>query len=176
MTRDYVRRTAADRLWNRAVGVENYSSDARRAYQDAVLEQYKLYVEMADRVSARRSLANTFFLTLNALVVTAFGLLWRDKPQADPLWLLLPLTAALGQCAAWFFIVRSYRQLNAGKYEVVGHFEQALPAFPYSRAEWLLLGEGKDWHLYLPFTHVERWIPVLFSILYFSGYLVAILG
>jgi hypothetical protein len=30
-----------------------------------VLEKYKLYVEMADRVSARRGLTNSFFLALN---------------------------------------------------------------------------------------------------------------
>jgi hypothetical protein len=34
-----------------------------------VLEQYKLYVEMADRLSARRALANTFFLTVNTAVL-----------------------------------------------------------------------------------------------------------
>ena len=30
-------------------------------YDEAVLEQYKLYVEMADRISARRGLTNTPF-------------------------------------------------------------------------------------------------------------------
>lgn len=30
-------------------------------YQSAILEQYRLYVEMADRTSARRVLANIFF-------------------------------------------------------------------------------------------------------------------
>ena len=39
------------------------------SYDAAVLEQYKLYVEMADRISARRGLTNTFFLTLNTTVV-----------------------------------------------------------------------------------------------------------
>src|SRR6478672_372789 len=34
------------------------------AYETAVLEQYKIYVEMADRISGRRSTANAFFLTL----------------------------------------------------------------------------------------------------------------
>ena len=32
---------------------------------DNYFELYKLAVEMADRVSARRSLANSFFLTIN---------------------------------------------------------------------------------------------------------------
>jgi len=35
-------------------------------YQVAVIEQHKIYVEMADRISARRSVTNTYFLTLRA--------------------------------------------------------------------------------------------------------------
>lgn len=38
-----------------------------------LLEQYKIYVEMADRVSARRGLTNTFFLSLNSAIFAAIG-------------------------------------------------------------------------------------------------------
>jgi hypothetical protein len=55
-------------LWNTSVGASDYS-EARERYQQAILDQYKLCVEMADRVSARRSLTNTFFLSLNSAVV-----------------------------------------------------------------------------------------------------------
>ena len=37
------------------------------------MDQWKLYVEMADRVSGRRGLTNTFFLTLNTAIFTAIG-------------------------------------------------------------------------------------------------------
>jgi hypothetical protein len=40
------------------------------------LEQYKIYVEMADRISARRGMTNTFFLTLNTAIFTAVGVFW----------------------------------------------------------------------------------------------------
>ena len=33
-------------------------------YSDHLLEQYKLYVEMTDRVSQRRERSNQFFITL----------------------------------------------------------------------------------------------------------------
>lgn len=36
-----------------------------------LLEQFKLYVDSADRVSDRRGVANTFFLSLDSLVVVA---------------------------------------------------------------------------------------------------------
>jgi hypothetical protein len=38
------------------------------------LEQYKLYVEMADRIGARRQAANTFFLTINTALLAFLGL------------------------------------------------------------------------------------------------------
>ena len=33
-------------------------------FQDHLIEQYKLYVEMADRVSARRAQTNRFYISL----------------------------------------------------------------------------------------------------------------
>ena len=51
------------RLWNDAPDKMVTESRAT-TYDSAVLEQYRLYVEMADRVSARRGLTNSFFLTL----------------------------------------------------------------------------------------------------------------
>ncbi len=48
---------------------ESYGSK----YKDDLFEQYKLYVEMADRVSERRSTANNFFLAANTLLISVFG-------------------------------------------------------------------------------------------------------
>ena len=160
-------------LWNEQIGSDHYDG-ARAHYQTAILEQYKLYVEMADRISSRRGLTNTFFLTLNTLVFTIIGVFWQKRPEISP-WLLgLPLAIALGECAGWFLIVRSYRQLNAAKFQVVGALEARLPASPYSNAEWKALGEGRDWRTYLPLTHLEQWIPSLFALVYTSGFIVAV--
>lgn len=135
-------------------------------------EQYKLYVELADRVSARRAVANTFFLTLNTAVFTAIGLLWSDPPDATP-WLgLFPLITLVGQCIVWYSILRSYRQLNSAKWAVVGALEIRLPASPWSSAEWNALGEGKDHQKYLPLTYIEHWIPWLFAVAYVGGFIV----
>ena len=84
------------------------------------------------------------------------------------------LAAALAQCGAWWMIVRSYRQLNGGKFKVVGLMEKRLPAAPYSSAEWKALGEGEDWRLYLPLTHVEQWVPMIFAAVYVAAVLIAV--
>ncbi|MGC2996934.1 RipA family octameric membrane protein [Streptomyces sp. G35A] len=157
-------------LWNDAVDPSDYSETNER-YNHAVFEQYRLCVEMADRVSARRNLTNTFFLSLNSAVVAVVAALIGGRDEAGSV--LLPaagLLVLLAQCAAWFVMVRSYRQLNTAKYAVVGAFEQRLPAYAYSRAEWKALGEGRDWRRYLPLTHIEQGVPVTFAVAYLLGF------
>jgi hypothetical protein len=159
-----------DALWNKAVGPSDYSSATER-YQQTVLEQYKLCVEMADRVSGRRNLTNTFFLSLNSAVVAVVAGASARTLSAASVWVLLAGLAILqAQCFAWFVMVRSYRQLNAAKYQVIGALEERLPAFAYSRAEWGALGEGRDWRKYLPLTHIEQWVPAIFCASYLLGF------
>jgi len=135
------------------------------------MDQYKLYVEMADRVSARRSLANTFFLTLNTAIFTAIGAFWKDPPKASA-WLgVFPLSVLVLQCLVWFWTIRSYRQLSAGKWAVVGAFERRLPTSPWWSAEWTALGNGQDPARYWPLTHVEQWVPFLFAAAYIGGFI-----
>jgi len=38
-------------------------------YKKQLFEQYKLYVDLADRISQRRSTANSFFITANAALL-----------------------------------------------------------------------------------------------------------
>jgi hypothetical protein len=163
------------RLWTGEISAASYV-DAGEKYQSAILAQYKIYVEMADRISARRATANTFFLTLNTTVFTVFGVFGAAKPQLASWVLVFPLLALVGECAAWYYLVRSYRQLNTAKYEVIGLMEERLPASPYWRAEWKALGEGRDRSRYWPLTHLEQWIPVLFAVIYVAGFLAAVIG
>jgi hypothetical protein len=144
---------------------------ATNTYDSALLEQYKLYVEMADRISARRGLTNSFFLTLNTGIVGLVVALKKVPVGGDAWWLAIPLVAILGECYAWFYLVRSYRLLNAAKYRVVGALEERLPASPFWRAEWWALGEGRDRTLYWPLSHIEQWIPALFALTYIAGFL-----
>lgn len=138
-----------------------------------LLEQYKLYVEMADRISARRGLTNTFFLTLNTAIFAAIGASWKGHLTFPPWLLVFPLVALLVQCGAWFLLVRSYRQLNSAKYIVIGVLEERLPASPYWNAEWKALGEGKDKAKYWPISHLEQWVPVIFAATYLAAFIAA---
>ncbi|GEO34955.1 RipA family octameric membrane protein [Cellulomonas aerilata] len=162
-------------LWNDEIEIKASYADGS-GYQAAIMEQYKLYVEMADRISSRRGLANTFFLTLHSAVLTLVAVFWKDQPDGLSSWVLLPLLVlALGLCLAWFWLVRSYRQLNSGKFAVIGALELRLPASPWWNGEWKALrGDEKDKSTYWALTHLEIWIPFLFGLAYVVGFVMAI--
>ncbi|WP_330459064.1 hypothetical protein OIB37_20550 [Streptomyces sp. NBC_00820] len=163
------------RLWNAAVTSHDYATPGGEKYQAAVLEQYKLYVEMADRVSARRNLTNTFFLTVNTAFLAGAGTIGRDVLAEVPDWgLCVAVLAALFQCLVWQLIIRSYKQLNAAKYQVIGELERRLPALPYGEAEWQELGDGGSWGKYVRLTNVELAVPVVFAALYLVAVSVAV--
>src|SRR4051794_2572262 len=159
-----------DRLWNDAVGPVNYK-DAGEKYQAAILDQYKLYVEMADRVSQRRGATNTFFLTLNSAVFTVIGVFWKAQLGGKAWLLVFPLVIALGQCAAWWSLIRTYSRLRSAKYVIIGLLEERLPACPYWRAEWIALDENQAWRKYLPVIRPEQTVPILFGLVYLVGFI-----
>src|SRR5574341_673563 len=119
--------------------------------QSHLVEQYKLYVEMADRISARRQTANSYFLTVNTALLSFVGYL-TTKETSDYLWLLG--IAGLSLCYLWYRLIRSYRDLNSAKFSVIHAIEKRLPLSPYE-AEWEAMGRGKDPKRYKPFTHIE---------------------
>ncbi|WP_433617253.1 RipA family octameric membrane protein [Dactylosporangium sp. CA-139114] len=151
-------------LWT-AVDSDAYAG-AGEKYQAAVLEQYRIYVEMADRLSARRGLTNTFLLTVNTATLTAAGTLVPQLWSRGAGLLVIPCIVLVGQCVAWFWLIRSYRQLSSAKFRVIGALEERLPASPYWRAEWNALGAGRDKRRYWSVTSLEQWVPVLFALLY----------
>ena len=148
----------------------------RAASAATILEQYKTCVEMADRVSARRATANTFFLSLNTAVFTVIGVIADLHPRTSKGFLLFPLVALLAECARWYWLLRSYRQLNSAKYAVIGAMEERLPASPFWSGEWWALGEGRDPRRYWPLTHIERWVPVLFAGAYLGAFIAAVVS
>lgn len=134
-------------------------------FENHLFDQYKLYVEMADRISARRMLANSFFVSVHTTLTIAFTVLLKEDVLKPTLLIFAPFVALMLFCYVWERVVNSYRQLNSGKYKVVHVLEQMLPVAPYD-AEWIMLGEGKDKKLYRPLTSVEKWVPRCFGLLY----------
>ncbi|MBM7438105.1 hypothetical protein OG524_19450 [Streptomyces sp. NBC_01520] len=151
-------------LWNSAVLAEEFADDSASRYRTAVLEQYKVYVESADRASARRNVANTFFLTVNGLLLTLFGAAAASGVREAPaVGVVCVVVAALCQCVVWWAQARSYRRLGSAKWAVVAELELRLPALAYSSAEW---GTALPSRGYTPLTRIEQWVPVVFAALH----------
>lgn len=151
---------------NNGLNLLRQSKDTYGAeFDNHLFDQYKLYVEMADRVSARRMLANSFFLGVHTTLTIAFMVLIKEDMLKPTLLIVVPFAALMILCYVWHRILHSYKQLNSGKYKVIGVLEQMLPVAPYD-AEWIALGKGKDKKLYLPLTSVEKWVPRFFALSY----------
>ena len=97
--------------------------------------------------------------------MVAKTVLSKEKLLQSSLLILVTFVALMLLCYVWWSVVNSYRQLNSGKYMIVLALEQMLPVAPYD-ADWIALGEGKDRKLYLPLTHVEKWVPFCFGVIY----------
>jgi hypothetical protein len=148
-----------------AVDERNYGEN----FKSHFLDQYKLYVQTADNISARRSQTNQFYVSLlSALlgIITIASAVVRNQDQSlgglQKAAYLAISVLGLFVCLIWFANIRSYRQLNSGKFKVIHEMEQSLPYRCFDR-EWEILGSGKQAKVYVPLTHVEQYIPGLLA-------------
>jgi len=138
-------------------------------FKDHLLEQYKLYVEMTDNVSSRRAQANMFYISVLSGLLAVLSIVARGSSLSDAQGIAFLAAAMLGTiiCYVWYVNIRSYRQLNSGKFKVIHAMEQQLP-FPCYDREWEIIGEGKESKEYLPLTRVEQYVPAILAIPYLT--------
>lgn len=134
---------------------------------DRLLELYKLGAELADRVSARRSTANAFFLTAeSALVTVVTFVIGKQRPS-------LPIKAAVVAVgvllsASWWLQLRSYRDLNRAKFDVLTALEERLPYGLFAEEQLRLWKDPvPGWReRYAELGTSERIVPWLFALLW----------
>lgn len=134
---------------------------------EVFVDLYKLAVEMADRISARKLVANSFFLTLNAGLVALLGSLHFPWYVSAAGFLL---------AVVWWALLNSYRDLNRAKFAVINAMEKRLPAQIYTD-EWAELKptrESARWYTtlwrsvrgYRELGFAERAVPLLFALFF----------
>lgn len=143
-------------------------------------EIYKLAIEMADRVSSRRMLANGFFLSVHTTLVAILGFSY-EKVAADNKSVLV-IVGMVGFLLAltWLFAIRSYRRLNRAKFNIINEMEKDLPTQYFTR-EWAELTKTTEHDLevkglrnrwikfkdrYTTLTNIESIVPIVFAIIY----------
>ncbi|GAA2358945.1 hypothetical protein GCM10010404_10120 [Nonomuraea africana] len=133
----------------------------------AVIELYKIAVEMADRVSSRRAVANAFFLSIQTTLISVSALSLLNVQRAWPMSLVLAVVG-VALSATWWFQLRSYRDLNRAKFTVINEIELRLPVQPFT-SEWKSLVQTRTnswWRRYADLGASERFIPGVFAVLH----------
>ena len=136
-----------------------YTADTYNGtFGNDLLEQYKLYVQSAENVSARRVASSRYLLTLNAALIALYGF---QSSGLSPGWLTL-LVPILGVLVSvlWHRIIQSHKDLNTVKFKIIHELELNLPAALYAH-EWRLAEKGRG-KAYRSVTDIERWIPLVF--------------
>src|SRR3989344_9639315 len=100
------------------------SADYGDQYIEHLLEQYKIYVNAAEKISDRRQKTNEFFLGLNTALVTLLGFIVTKTTPGDSIY-MLGLASVAGSiiCYLWYRIIYSYKGLNSGKFKVIHSIE-----------------------------------------------------
>lgn len=131
-------------------------------FSTALLEQYKLYVQSADNVSARRVSSNRYLLTINTAVLALHGF---QSQNLSPLYwavsvFIIGAVISLLSCA----IIRSHRNLNTAKFKLIHELERHLPAALYDQ-EWEIVRKEQG-STYWTTTRIESCIPFAFLFLH----------
>jgi len=132
------------------------------SFRADLFEQYKLYVASAEKISERRVSANNYLLTVNAFLVALYGSLAAS--QYGSYWTILVPIAGVLVSLTWYRIITSYRNLNSVKFKIIHELEQRMPAALYDY-EWQKAEEGRG-KAYHPLSHLERWVPIIFIVIY----------
>ena len=155
-------------LWN-VNDTENFNNET---YHRMLMEQYKVYVEMADRVNARRTLAHTFFMTFHVIILSALGLtLSHEHIVHRAGFLLFLLLGLLVMCYAWWCFVQYFRRTMRAKTMVIAELEKRLPSSPSWQAEFKAMGKENP---YGQLKRMEVFLPIIFALLYIFSFIYAL--
>ena len=137
----------------------------REKYHSHLIEQYKLYVEMVDRLSARRVLVNNSFITLTGAI--AFAAAPTSFGGGPAVFFQAAITLACILLAVlWRETIVYYRHLSDAKFQVIQEMEELLPARPYTVEHEYFIGKRKA--KLTPFTRglseMEVYIPIIAAI------------
>lgn len=142
-------------------------TDKVKSSENYLIEQYKLYVEMADRMLARRVQANSFYTSLLTGLI-AFPSLVGGQNITDEFKKLSFLgISLLGLllCILWTVTIRAYRDLSTSKFQVINEMEKLLPFSCYEK-EWDILMRIRKGKPYVRLTVIEQYVPLIISIPY----------
>lgn len=148
-----------------------FSQDGREqqnmdAYKNELFEQYKLYQQTSETLVERRQSVNSFYISVNAALVTFLGAIAGFVAMPTKLVVLIAISmAGFIIDVSWLKILDAYGALNASKMKVINLIEKQLPLKLYD-VEWEIMSDKMNSKKYVSFTDSEKRIPIIFNILY----------
>ena len=147
-------------------------------YLNHLIEQYEIYVEMTDRLSARRMVVNNFFTTLMSASAVAYTVgpnYFKDTGLDAPFQMGIALASCLF-AILWRQTIVHYKELAAAKFAVIQDIELLLPAQAYT-AEYMYFSRdqvaNKNW-LFGTLSEMEAVIASIAAIVSGLGFLLGI--
>ena len=132
--------------------------------EDHLIEQYKIFVESADKVSDRRAETNKFFISILSALLAFLAFVFTKKISAGYEKIILISFSILGLLlnGIWFTNIMSYSKLNYAKFKIINDMEKRL-AYRCFDKEWDELGRGKSKE-YKTLTSIEKLVPIILGI------------
>lgn len=132
--------------------------------REELFQQYRLFVDSAEKTSERRSHLNTFFIALHSLFISGLSFFKTDIfSYIIPICIFGCVLAFL-----WWYMLCNYRSLNRAKFKIIQEIEKHLPLNLYS-TEWSLYKTRKPWYnpnRYFSFSRLEMVLPWLLILVY----------
>lgn len=142
----------------------------------ALIEQYKLYVEMHDRISARRSQMNGFYISLLTGLLAILSIVADNDVFSGNQPIVFAIVGLLGMalCFLWRLYIKAYARLVWRKIQVIQDMEKQLPYPCYIRENRLRDTDLTNKDTYVRHTTIEQYTAIAFGVLYFGLFLYSI--
>lgn len=150
---------------------------------DVMIKQYEMFVETSEELVRRKQTVNSFYITLNSLIISVvlaafsfaqnFSLLGLQIKYSTLIICLLSVVGAI-VCVSWHSLIQSYADLNGSKMKIISYIETQL-AYNLYHTEWQLVSQKKGNKKYKSFSAKEKLIAKLFLGLYAILFLTGLL-
>ncbi len=125
-----------------------------------ILEQYKLYVELADKFTDRRLQMHRFYFSIIVALSGVFSFLYLNlEININNLLFIFSILGFI-VCSIWHSHITTFRQLATLKWNMVHDIEKSLPIKPYTD-EWT-----EDTSKYRKLTVAEKDVPILLMVIF----------
>jgi len=135
--------------------------------QEALLEQYKLFLQTSEDLVNRRQVVNSFYISISSALVAIMGVILALDFAQNTKMIVGFVFCVIGVILSisWSNILACYGNLNSSKMKIISNIEKQLPLSLFD-AEWAALSDKLNKKRYVSFTESEQIIPRLFCVSY----------